>query len=196
MQLVFFFEAQKRIDFRDLVSELFSQFKTRIWMQQVDTTCLPQQDVRTRIATDAGFLHQSYTADQYEALRRKREIEASGLFSDVGLETHDGRRNGRVFPHHTASKESSYTRSNGAVGWVEIDSDKENIDAIDTAGGHNTALLVPSNFRTGTRYLPSSYCDFRDLQQSSARLDCESNRDPWATSGLGLLCGEETDFGI
>jgi cell fate regulator YaaT (PSP1 superfamily) len=35
-KLVFFFEAERRIDFRDLVSELFSLYKTRIWMQQVN----------------------------------------------------------------------------------------------------------------------------------------------------------------
>lgn len=35
-KLTFFFEADRRIDFRELVSELFSQYKTRIWMQQVN----------------------------------------------------------------------------------------------------------------------------------------------------------------
>ncbi len=34
-KLVYFFEADRRIDFRELVSELFSLYKTRIWMQQV-----------------------------------------------------------------------------------------------------------------------------------------------------------------
>jgi hypothetical protein len=35
-KLTFFFEAEGRIDFRDLVRELFSIYKTRIWMQQTD----------------------------------------------------------------------------------------------------------------------------------------------------------------
>ena len=39
-KLTFFFEADRRIDFRELVSELFSLYKTRIWMQQVDTSVL------------------------------------------------------------------------------------------------------------------------------------------------------------
>lgn len=34
-KLTFFFTATGRIDFRDLVKDLFSLFKTRIWMQQV-----------------------------------------------------------------------------------------------------------------------------------------------------------------
>lgn len=34
-KLTFFFEAQGRIDFRELVRDLFSMFKTRIWMQQL-----------------------------------------------------------------------------------------------------------------------------------------------------------------
>ncbi len=35
-KLTFFFEAEGRVDFRDLVRELFSMYKTRIWMQQLD----------------------------------------------------------------------------------------------------------------------------------------------------------------
>jgi hypothetical protein len=35
-KLTVFFEADRRVDFRDLVSELFSLYKTRIWMQQVE----------------------------------------------------------------------------------------------------------------------------------------------------------------
>ena len=35
-KLTFFFEADGRIDFRELVRDLFSIYKTRIWMQQVD----------------------------------------------------------------------------------------------------------------------------------------------------------------
>ena len=35
-KLTFFFEAAGRIDFRELVRDLFSIYKTRIWMQQVD----------------------------------------------------------------------------------------------------------------------------------------------------------------
>lgn len=35
-KLTFFFEAAGRIDFRELVRDLFSIYKTRIWMQQID----------------------------------------------------------------------------------------------------------------------------------------------------------------
>jgi hypothetical protein len=35
-KLTFFFEAECRIDFRELVRDLFSIYKTRIWMQQLD----------------------------------------------------------------------------------------------------------------------------------------------------------------
>jgi len=35
-KLTFFFEADGRIDFRELVRDLFSTYKTRIWMQQLD----------------------------------------------------------------------------------------------------------------------------------------------------------------
>jgi len=35
-KLTFFFEASCRVDFRELVRDLFSIYKTRIWMQQID----------------------------------------------------------------------------------------------------------------------------------------------------------------
>lgn len=35
-KLTIFYTAEARVDFRDLVRDLFCQFKTRIWMQQVD----------------------------------------------------------------------------------------------------------------------------------------------------------------
>lgn len=55
-KLTFFFEAERRIDFRELVSELFSQYKTRIWMQQVDTSVLDYHDAGTELAKATGFL--------------------------------------------------------------------------------------------------------------------------------------------
>lgn len=55
-KMVFYFEAERRIDFRELVSELFSQYKTRIWMQQVDTSALDANDPGTELAKATGFL--------------------------------------------------------------------------------------------------------------------------------------------
>jgi len=55
-KLTFFFEADRRIDFRELVSELFSMYKTRIWMQQVDTTVVCDNDPGTELAKAMGFL--------------------------------------------------------------------------------------------------------------------------------------------
>lgn len=54
-KLTFYFEAEGRIDFRDLVSELFSQYKTRIWMQQVDTSAIDPNDPGLELAKSAGF---------------------------------------------------------------------------------------------------------------------------------------------
>mmetsp|Transcript_10771 Transcript_10771/g.40438 ORF Transcript_10771/g.40438 Transcript_10771/m.40438 type:complete len:663 (-) Transcript_10771:560-2548(-) len=36
-KLTFFFEAERRIDFRELVRDLFAVYKTRIWLQQVES---------------------------------------------------------------------------------------------------------------------------------------------------------------
>ncbi len=50
-KLTFFFRAEGRVDFRELVRDLFSIYKTRIWMQQVDeqhNTTYPLPDVDMR----------------------------------------------------------------------------------------------------------------------------------------------------
>lgn len=58
-KLVFFFEADHRVDFRDLVSDLFSLYKTRIWMQQVDTTSIPDEDYYPYMPTSPDDLVRS-----------------------------------------------------------------------------------------------------------------------------------------
>jgi hypothetical protein len=55
-KLTFFFEADRRIDFRELVSELFSLYKTRIWMQQVDISTVSSVDAGMELAKATGFL--------------------------------------------------------------------------------------------------------------------------------------------
>ncbi|RYG67107.1 hypothetical protein EON64_08185 [archaeon] len=55
-KLTFYFEADHRIDFRELVSELFSHYKTRIWMQQVDTSAVDPHDPGTELAKMSGLL--------------------------------------------------------------------------------------------------------------------------------------------
>lgn len=44
-KLTFFFEAEGRIDFRELVRDLFSIYKTRIWMQQLDKNGVGINDI-------------------------------------------------------------------------------------------------------------------------------------------------------
>jgi hypothetical protein len=68
-KLTFFFEAERRIDFRELVSELFSQYKTRIWMQQVDTSSLPIHDTGTELAQATGFLPSSHVHSNYSLVK-------------------------------------------------------------------------------------------------------------------------------
>lgn len=46
-KLTFFFQAEGRIDFRELVRDLFSMYKTRIWMQQLDKNGSPESDGNT-----------------------------------------------------------------------------------------------------------------------------------------------------
>jgi len=56
-KLTFFFEADTRIDFRELVRDLFSIYKTRIWMQQLDkstTATCPTAPAPAPLVMDFG----------------------------------------------------------------------------------------------------------------------------------------------
>jgi hypothetical protein len=50
-KLTFFFEADRRIDFRELVSDLFALYKTRIWMQQIDDSFRPDRYMSMALLT-------------------------------------------------------------------------------------------------------------------------------------------------
>ena len=54
-KLTFFFEAECRIDFRDLVRDLFSIYKTRIWMQQLDQSAPTEGDDGPMMSSDIGL---------------------------------------------------------------------------------------------------------------------------------------------
>eukprot|EP00934_Nitzschia_sp_Nitz4_P000177 Nitzschia sp. Nitz4//scaffold46_size129759//35068//37423//NITZ4_003492-RA/size129759-augustus-gene-0.18-mRNA-1//-1//CDS//3329552568//177//frame0 len=57
-KLTFFFEAEGRVDFRELVRDLFSMYKTRIWMQQLDkstsATCPAAPEEPQQVVMDLG----------------------------------------------------------------------------------------------------------------------------------------------
>jgi cell fate regulator YaaT (PSP1 superfamily) len=57
-KLTFFFEAEGRVDFRELVRDLFSIYKTRIWMQQLDkntaSACQAAVNPSVQVAMDYG----------------------------------------------------------------------------------------------------------------------------------------------
>jgi hypothetical protein len=57
-KLTFFFTADGRVDFRELVRDLFSMYKTRIWMQQLDktttATCPAAPEEDQAVAMDYG----------------------------------------------------------------------------------------------------------------------------------------------
>jgi hypothetical protein len=57
-KLTFFFEAEGRVDFRELVRDLFSMYKTRIWMQQLDkNTSMSNQAI---VAPQAANMQMDY----------------------------------------------------------------------------------------------------------------------------------------
>jgi hypothetical protein len=54
-KLTIYFESNRRVDFRDLVSDMFALYKTRIWMAQVDMASAAL-DIGETISMTAGFL--------------------------------------------------------------------------------------------------------------------------------------------
>eukprot|EP01038_Epipyxis_sp_PR26KG_P007544 gene7544-10279_t len=85
-KLTYFFEAERRIDFRELVSELFSLYKTRIWMQQVDTSVLSMHDAGTELAKATGFLPPSSVRDlnenSYGSSPKRSHENKTNIFAD------------------------------------------------------------------------------------------------------------------
>lgn len=51
----------RRVDFRELVRDLFALYKTRIWMQQIDASFQPSEWASRALATG------NYTSPQSEA---------------------------------------------------------------------------------------------------------------------------------
>jgi len=118
-KLTFFFEADRRIDFRELVSELFSLYKTRIWMQQVDTSvlgkcCFPwpyvvcfcptvtvfllagMSDAGAELAKATGFLPERDDHAYLQTTSHMRRLDGSGgggvgrgLSGQGGMRAHD-----------------------------------------------------------------------------------------------------------
>jgi hypothetical protein len=110
-KLTFYFEADKRIDFRDLVSELFSQYKTRIWMQQVDTSSLPAHDPGMELARATGFLPPR--DDDFAGYGRTPSFGSATTLTT--LDTHDT-------AHHSISKQSEKQTAAPAVASAPITS--------------------------------------------------------------------------
>jgi len=78
-KLTFFFEAEGRVDFRELVRDLFSIYKTRIWMQQLDknVSTSPQPIARGPSPTGGG--------PEYSPSGGGQEYSSSGPeYSDSG----------------------------------------------------------------------------------------------------------------
>jgi hypothetical protein len=78
-KLVFFFEADHRVDFRDLVSDLFSLYKTRIWMQQVDTTSIPDEDYYPYMPTSPDDLVRSEIFQNSIAVLKKNVFSPASV---------------------------------------------------------------------------------------------------------------------
>jgi hypothetical protein len=53
-KLTIYYEASRRIDFRELVRDLFAQFKTRIWMEHVTYSFRPHDGATAALATGNG----------------------------------------------------------------------------------------------------------------------------------------------
>jgi hypothetical protein len=67
---------------------LFSLYKTRIWMQQVDTSSIPGEEIALRLAHAAGFLPSSYmleaSRDMEELSQTVSEFAAGGTAGGGG----------------------------------------------------------------------------------------------------------------
>lgn len=124
-KLIFYFESNRRIDFRDLVSDLFSQYKTRIWMQQVDTITLPFYDPGTEVARMAGFLPENNDAHAFlyfenpNSLRCKPYIESNSSLSAYAPAFTTSFPQSQNQPHNNYS--NFFHQANSGVGQFQLD---------------------------------------------------------------------------
>jgi hypothetical protein len=88
-KLTLYFEADKRIDFRDLVSDLFALYKTRIWMQQIDMSFRPDEEASKSLRTGISIPNREVSCNFYnsesETLRVSDTCTFDGDFG--GFET-------------------------------------------------------------------------------------------------------------
>ncbi|CAM9576572.1 unnamed protein product [Pylaiella littoralis] len=64
-KLTLFFEAERRIDFRELVRDLFAVYKTRIWMQQVKDKDAAATQFGALVAASAAAVAATTSSDKY-----------------------------------------------------------------------------------------------------------------------------------
>ena len=176
-KLTFFFEADRRIDFRELVSELFSQYKTRIWMQQVDTSTLASNDAGTELAKATGFLPKR---DDQAYLQMAHSLMRGGGGGGVG--GHSGAVGGSSqMPTVSAPNQGRSMHPSSAVGYGADNRSFVNTYgdsfATSSSGGVSGELggqsSGPVGLQQGGRGQGAAAGDRRGL----------GNADPWLFSG-------------
>ena len=167
-KLTFFFEADRRIDFRELVSDLFSLYKTRIWMQQVDTSALAYNDAGAELAKATGFLPQrddsAYMQMSHQTRTDKTVVGSGGMYPQ--LSQYGGSPRTPAFPSRYPQY-STQPLTDDATLWargVSVDQDL----SLGLGG------LGPSNLSYGT--------DLNRDYVSSPRAG--PKMDPYSTGGL------------
>lgn len=138
-KLTFFFEADRRIDFRDLVSELFSLYKTRIWMQQVDISTVSPHDAGIELAKATGFL-----PDRDDVISRRSSFTTSNedpLSGEASrTDFNDVEQYQAIESFHLARKTSKNT-------FEDIDNDGNDIPSSSNANAYNfTESWYTSNY--------------------------------------------------
>ena len=88
-KLVFYYEAARRVDFRELVADLFNTYRTRIWMQQVDTAWLSDDEPGLELARKSGFLVDAHECSS-SSVTTSSSISMTGSAMSVGTSMHGG----------------------------------------------------------------------------------------------------------
>jgi hypothetical protein len=78
-KLTIYYEAQRRIDFRELVRDLFALYKTRIWMAQVDSSFEPNLEAALSLQTGN---YPSFA--KFDPLDTTRVMDISSYISKYG----------------------------------------------------------------------------------------------------------------
>ncbi|OUM69975.1 hypothetical protein PIROE2DRAFT_52852 [Piromyces sp. E2] len=153
-KLTFYFVSERRIDFRELVRDLFKVYKTRIWMCAVSslTTMKAYQAFNINIVSPSNMTEQTIAQLQNMTIEDKKEGEDAATSIEANAEKKEDGENKveEVKEEGEKKEEIKEEMPINAVAEIKSEVKEANLDVV------NTATKVPVQTPTPPPSLPPS----------------------------------------